>query len=70
MKVNDISPKNALYIYATIRKRIYYSIPDPKFGGISALFNKNCHHRPEIYDNIGDSSKYKQLLQKFFNKKR
>jgi len=53
---------------------LYYMISDEKYGGVengAIIFTqKNCHHKINIYNDIGDGDKYKLLLQKFFQDKR
>jgi tRNA(Arg) A34 adenosine deaminase TadA len=53
---------------------LYYMISDEKYGGVengARIFTqKNCHHKINIYNDIGDGDKYKLLLQKFFQDKR
>ncbi len=53
---------------------LYYILPDEKYGGVengAKIFTqKNCHHKINIYNNIGNPDKYKLLLQSFFRDKR
>tara|TARA_Y100000385_G_scaffold289710_1_gene360043 strand:+ start:3671 stop:4102 length:432 start_codon:yes stop_codon:yes gene_type:complete len=53
---------------------LYYILPDKKYGGVengAKIFTqKNCHHKINIYNNIGNPDKYKLLLQSFFRDKR
>ena len=54
-------------------KRIYYSIPDKKFGaienGLKVFHNSNCFHIPEIYSGFLEEES-KKLLVDFFKPKR
>ncbi len=54
-------------------KRLYFSAPDPKGGGVyhgPRIFNaKSCFHIPEVYDGFS-SEKSAQLLRAFFARKR
>lgn len=53
---------------------LYYLLADPKYGAVennARIFSqKNCHHKINIYNDIGDDKEYKSLLQKFFQDKR
>ena len=61
-----------LISFARIR-RLYFAAHDPKSGGVeqgAAFFaQKTCHHRPEIYGGIEESSAAR-LLSDFFAMKR
>jgi tRNA(Arg) A34 adenosine deaminase TadA len=58
--------------FARIR-RLYYGAADPKGGGVAhgpRIFSQStCHHRPEVYDGIGEADAA-ALLQAFFRKRR
>lgn len=53
--------------------RVYYGAPDPKSGGVAQgakVFEQaQSHHRPEVYDGIGEAEAV-ALLQQFFANKR
>tara|TARA_B110000259_G_scaffold41282_1_gene47365 strand:+ start:2140 stop:2571 length:432 start_codon:yes stop_codon:yes gene_type:complete len=53
---------------------LYYILSDKKFGGVESgakiFTQKNCHHKINIYNAIGDQDGYKLLLQKFFQNRR
>lgn len=50
-------------------RRLYFSIPDPKSGGVlhgaKVFDHSTCHHKPEIYDGFR-ARESRELLQKFF----
>lgn len=54
-------------------RRVYYAIPDQKFGavenGARVFHSKSCHHFPEIYSGFCEEES-KNLLQNFFKSKR
>ena len=54
-------------------ERLYYAVPDSKFGavenGTKFFSNRSCYHKPQIYSQIGYDKSIK-LLKKFFSKKR
>ena len=58
--------------FARIR-RLYYGAADPKGGavenGVRFFSSPTCHHRPEVYGNIGESEAA-ELLREFFKAKR
>ncbi|MFT6106192.1 MAG: tRNA(Arg) A34 adenosine deaminase TadA [Rickettsiales bacterium] len=58
--------------HARIR-RIYYSASDPKSGGVEngakVFSHPQCHHKPEIYGQIGAKDS-EDLLKEFFSAKR
>lgn len=58
--------------FARIR-RLYYGAPDPKGGGVAhgpRVFNQpTCHHRPEVYDGLGETEAA-ALLRAFFAARR
>jgi tRNA(adenine34) deaminase len=58
--------------FARIR-RLYYGAPDPKGGavdnGVRFFAAPTCHHRPEIYGNIGEAESA-TLLRSFFKDRR
>ncbi|OCX66702.1 tRNA-specific adenosine deaminase [Thioclava sp. SK-1] len=53
--------------------RIYYGAADPKSGGIAQgpqiFVHPQCHHRPEVYDEIS-ASESRHLLEMFFKARR
>lgn len=53
--------------------RVYFGASDPKSGGVlqgAKVFERTqSHHRPEVYDGIGEAEAA-QLLKQFFAKKR
>jgi len=53
--------------------RVYYGAPDPKSGGVAQgakVFEQaQSHHRPEVYDGIGEAEAA-ALLRLFFGEKR
>ncbi|MFN2259838.1 MAG: nucleoside deaminase [Parasphingopyxis sp.] len=53
--------------------RLYYGAPDPKGGAVAhgpCFFTQpTCHHRPEIYPDIG-AEKAGDLLKRFFAERR
>lgn len=55
-------------------ENLYYLLADQKYGAVennARIFSqKNCHHKINIYNDIGDDKGYKSLLQKFFQDKR
>lgn len=55
--------------FARIR-RLYYGAPDPKGGGVEhgprVLASTSCHHRPEVYADVG-ASRSAALLRRFFS---
>lgn len=54
-------------------RRLYYGAPDEKGGGVrhgSRVFDQpTCHHRPEVYDGIGEEPS-RDLLKRFFRERR
>jgi tRNA(adenine34) deaminase len=54
--------------HARIR-RVYYGAPDPKGGGVAhgarVYSQPTCHHKPEVYEGIGEQESA-DLLKKFF----
>jgi tRNA(adenine34) deaminase len=58
--------------FARIR-RLYYGAADPKGGavesGVRFFANATCHHRPEIYSDIGEQEAA-DLLRSFFAQRR
>jgi len=58
--------------FARIR-RLYFGAADPKGGGVShgaRIFQQpTCHHRPEVYEGIGEAEAGR-LLKAFFREKR
>lgn len=54
-------------------ERLYFGAADEKGGGVlhgARVFDQpTCHHRPEIYDNIG-AERSRDLLQRFFRERR
>ncbi len=58
--------------FARIR-RLYYGATDPKGGGVehgARIFQQpTCHHRPEVYGDIGEE-RAGELLRAFFAEKR
>lgn len=58
--------------FARIR-RVYFGAGDPKGGGVihgARIFEQpTCHHRPEVYEGIGEAEASK-LLKDFFKEKR
>lgn len=52
---------------------LYYGADDPRMGGVrygARIFDQvQCHHRPEIYDNI-DAEASRTLLRDFFTARR
>lgn len=53
--------------------RLYYGAADPKSGGVGQgpriFAHAQCHHRPEVYDGIGEAESA-ALLREFFAAKR
>ena len=53
--------------------RLYFGAPDPKGGAVlhgGRLFEQpTCHHRPDIYDGLGESDAA-ALLRQFFAERR
>lgn len=53
--------------------RLYYGAGDPKSGGVGqgprVFAHPQCHHRPEIYDGIGETEA-SALLRDFFGRLR
>ncbi len=53
--------------------RLYYGAPDPKGGAVAHgprfFAQPTCHHRPEIYSDIG-ADRAAALLQDFFRERR
>ena len=58
--------------FARIR-RLYYGAPDPKSGavehGVCFFQSRSCHHRPEVYGNLGEKESA-ELLRGFFETRR
>lgn len=58
--------------FARIR-RLYYGAADPKGGGVAHgprfFAQPTCHHRPEVYDGIGETEAA-ELLRGFFRERR
>jgi tRNA(adenine34) deaminase len=58
--------------FARIR-RLYYGASDPKSGGVAngpCVFNHaTCHHKPEVYEGIGEAQS-SMLLRTFFAARR
>jgi len=58
--------------FARIR-RLYYGAADPKGGavenGVRFFSSPTCHHRPEVYGNIGEAEA-SALLKGFFRERR
>jgi tRNA(adenine34) deaminase len=54
-------------------RRVYFGAADPKGGGVlhgARIFQQpTCHHRPEVYDGIGDAEA-SRLLKEFFRERR
>jgi tRNA(adenine34) deaminase len=54
-------------------KRLYYAASDPKSGGVETgakIFNhQQCHHKPEIYSDIG-ALESEKLMKEFFSQRR
>lgn len=54
-------------------RRLYFGAPDPKGGGVEhgvRFFRQpTCHHAPEVYSGIGESSAA-ALLKEFFSERR
>ena len=53
--------------------KLYFGLEDKKSGGVingpQIFSHPQCHHKPEIYENIGNR-KSQELLQEFFKSKR
>lgn len=49
--------------------RLYYGADDEKMGGVDFFSKATCHHRPEIYDGIGQA-KAVAMLKEFFKERR
>lgn len=53
--------------------RLYYGAADPKSGGVAqgarVFSHAQCHHKPEVYDGLGEAEA-EALLTKFFAEKR
>jgi len=53
--------------------RLYYGASDPKSGGVAQgpliFSHPQCHHVPEVYDQI-DAAASEELLKEFFAKRR
>lgn len=53
--------------------RLYYGAADPKSGGVAhgarVFEHPQCHHRPEVYDGIGEAAASELLIQ-FFAERR
>lgn len=53
--------------------RLYYGAADPKSGGVAqgprVFTHPQCHHAPEVYDNI-DAQSAEILLKSFFSERR
>jgi tRNA(adenine34) deaminase len=60
-------------IAATRIRRLYYGASDAKSGGVAhgarVFDHPQSHHKPEVYDGIGESSAA-TLLREFFAKRR
>jgi cytidine deaminase len=58
--------------FARIR-RLYYGAADPKSGGVAqgarVFAHPQCHHAPEVYDDIG-AAEAEALLRDFFDQRR
>jgi tRNA(adenine34) deaminase len=54
-------------------RRLYYGAPDPKGGavdsGVRFFASATCHHAPEVYSSVGESSSA-TLLREFFKARR
>jgi len=54
-------------------KRLYYGAGDEKMGAVEnggRFFNQpSCHHKPEVYDGIGET-RAAELLTRFFKERR
>jgi tRNA(adenine34) deaminase len=54
-------------------RRVYFGAADPKGGGVlhgARIFEQpTCHHRPEVYDGIGEAEA-SRLLKEFFRERR
>lgn len=54
-------------------RRLYYSTPDPKSGGIEqgakVFSHPQCHHKPEVYSGFS-AKESEKLLKDFFSLKR
>lgn len=54
-------------------RRLYYGAADPKGGGVAHggrfFAQPTCHHRPEVYDGIGEAAAA-ELLRGFFAARR
>src|SRR5690606_9009341 len=54
-------------------RRLYYGAPDPKGGGVAhgarVFAQPTCHHKPEVYDGIGEAAAA-ELLRGFFASRR
>ena len=66
-------PMCAGAISASRIARLYYGAADPKSGGVAVgarvFSHAQCHHRPDIYDNI-DAAASETLLRAFFADRR
>ena len=53
--------------------RLYYGASDPKSGGVEQgpriFSHSQCHHKPEVYEGVGEGGAA-ELLKKFFADKR
>jgi cytidine deaminase len=54
-------------------RRLYYGAADPKGGGVAhgprVFSHPTCHHRPEVYDGLGEAESA-ALLRAFFAARR
>lgn len=66
-------PMCAAAIAAARIARLYYGAADPKSGGVGQgpriFSHPQCHHKPQIYDEIGAADSA-QLLRNFFKERR
>ena len=62
-------PMCAAAISAARIRRLYFGAPDPKSGGVDhgprVFAASGCHHKPEVYSDIG-ATRSAALLRKFF----
>ncbi|MEL6958644.1 MAG: nucleoside deaminase [Pseudomonadota bacterium] len=53
--------------------RLYYGAADPKSGGVAqgarVFAHPQCHHKPEVYDDVGEAEA-EALLKEFFAARR
>ncbi|MEM9967973.1 MAG: nucleoside deaminase [Pseudomonadota bacterium] len=63
----------AAAISAARLSRLYYGAPDPKSGGVAqgarVFSHPQCHHVPEVFDEI-NSAQSAEMLQRFFLSRR